>query len=96
MADITVTIPKSVYDTLDAVRKQNTQPQPDPNNPEGWIVRPRFASVEDWLEQLIEESIAPIVQQVPSPEVAAIRAAIEAKQAELKAASKSVKVKKSV
>ena len=74
--NIIITIPGSVYAALDEARKANKAPKQDPNNPEVTIIAPQFASVEEFIEAIVEQNVAPVLQQQPSAEVKAIQAQI--------------------
>lgn len=91
--DIVITIPGSIYAALDEERKTKKVPRPDPSNPENTIFGPEFASVEAFVEAVVEENIAPVVRQRPSAEVQAIQAqiaALQQQQAGLMKATKGV------
>jgi DNA-binding IclR family transcriptional regulator len=91
--DIIITIPGALYAALDEQRKKALVPQPHPDNPEAHIMAPQFASVEAFVERMVEEQLAPLAERlgVAEPGVEAIKAAIAQKQKELAAALRPVK-----
>lgn len=90
--EITITIPQSVHDALDALRKQNKVPKQDPNNPEATIFAPMFPSVEAWIEQVVDDNIAPILlQQAPSAAVQQLRDQMTVLETQIRTAAKPTK-----
>lgn len=91
MVEITISIPKDVYDAVESVLDSNKVPKQDPTNPKRTIVEPEFATVEAWIEKVVEDNIAPITSRMPSPpDVAAIEAEIAARQQQIATMRKSV------
>ncbi len=89
--EIVITIPGSVYAALDEARKANKVPRQDPSNPEVTIIAPQFASVEEFIEGVVEQNIAPVLAQQPTAEVKAIQAQIAALEEQARVASKTVR-----
>jgi molecular chaperone GrpE (heat shock protein) len=91
IVEISVHIPKNVYDALDAALEANKTPHPDPANPKRTIYEPVFDSVEAWVEKVVDDNISPFMQQRrPSPEVAALEAQMRELQDQMKRAQKTV------
>ena len=89
--DIVISIPEAVYKAVDAALKANKVQRPDPNNPDRFFLEPVQPSVEAFLEDIIENNIAPVVRgAVASPEIAAIEAEIAAKQKLLEQSRKAI------
>jgi hypothetical protein len=88
---IIVTIPGDIYKLINKTLKDNKVPKPDPVNPDAVILAPQYASVEAWIDSVIENNIAPIVANQPkAPEVIAIETEILTRQEALRVLCKIV------
>lgn len=83
VVEISIALPASVYAALDERRRNNLVPQPHPDNPEAHIMAPQFPSVEDLIERIVAEQLAPVVEKLNNPDAAALKAEIDAKQSQL-------------
>ncbi|MGC4050985.1 MAG: hypothetical protein QM757_16595 [Paludibaculum sp.] len=84
MAEFIVNIDDRIVEELEKQRKQNTAPRKNPDNPEEVISGPVHKSVAEMIQVIVDQGIAPIAANVPSPEAEALANEIDEKMERLK------------
>ena len=97
--DIIISIKQEAFDAVEAYRKANGTWENDPNSTVGKILKPYYASFEEFVDVILTQTFAPILERagVGGNEAEQIEAQIAELQGQLAAARKptnSVMVKK--
>lgn len=83
--DIIISIKQEAYDAVESYRKANGTWQNDPNSTAGKILKPYYASFEEFVDVILTQTFAPILEHagVGGNEAAQIEAQIAELQGQL-------------
>jgi hypothetical protein len=91
VVEIHIHMPQRVYDILDTAIGNNRATRVDPTNPKRQITEPIFPSVEAWIENVVDQNVAPVLRQhAPPADTTALEAQMRELQAQIDKASKAV------
>ena len=91
MPIIQIELPDDVYDALNEWRRGATHVKQDPENRERTIVEPVFASVDDYIREVLRQNIAQILHgRYEPPSVGQLKQQLQALEQQIKEAQSAL------